>query len=249
MPVTKNISAPTAISLFSGAGGMDIGFSDAGFNVLAAVELDVSCCDTLRSNTVGTKVINQDISTLSGDALLKEVGISFGELDMLFGGPPCQSFSLAGNRRGLDDPRGQLVGHFARLVHEIGPRSFVMENVKGMTNWSKGQALQEVLEQLEKPIVIGGKQKKYRCVHHVLNSADFGVPQFRERLFIVGNRMDVDFYFPTPTHTSSVEKHPDRKPHQTVGEAIGELPPASMPSATALRVSQTIKDRIVRHGY
>lgn len=249
MPVSKNVTAPTAISLFSGAGGMDIGFADAGFKVLAAVEIDVSCCETMRANVADTKVINQDISVLAGDVLLKEVGVSFGELDMLFGGPPCQSFSLAGNRRGLDDPRGQLVGHFARLVHEIAPRSFVMENVKGMTNWSKGQALKEVLEQLEKPITIGGTKYKYRCVHHVLNAADFGVPQFRERLFIVGNRVGVDFEFPMPTHTSSVEKHPDRKPYQTVGKAIGELPPASMPSATALRVSQTIKDRIVRHGY
>lgn len=239
-----------AISLFSGAGGMDIGFDRASFRVLAAVELDPSCCDTLRANLDKTIVLNEDISVLSGDALLQKVGLKRGELDLLFGGPPCQSFSLAGNRKGLGDPRGQLVGHFARLVHEIAPKAFVMENVKGMANWSNGKALDFVLNQLREPVEVDGNLVEYHCSMAVLNAADFGVPQYRERLFIVGNRLGRSFKFPTPTHAAPHKiAESNLQPHIAVGAAIANLPPPGLPSAVAERVSRTIKGRIDKHGY
>ena len=132
---------PNAISLFSGAGGMDIGMSQAGFDIELCVEIDPACCDTLRKNLPKTKISNSDVSKLSGKEILDMAKIPFGSLDLLFGGPPCQSFSLAGNREGLNDERGKLVFDFVRLVKETAPKAFIMENVSAMLSWQKGAVL------------------------------------------------------------------------------------------------------------
>ena len=242
------MTSRTAISLFSGAGGMDLGFLNAGFDILAAVENDPSCCDTLRANLDAQRVWERDISTLKGSELLERLGLKQGQLDILFGGPPCQSFSLAGNRQGLNDPRGQMVGHFVRLVRELMPKVFVMENVKGMLNWSQGAAVDLIESEFGELFELDGKSVQYHCVHDVLNAADFGVPQRRERLFIVGNRLGKRFKFPVVTHSSDGELE-GKQSHVSVGAVIGQLPKADPPSATALRVSGTIKGRITRHGY
>lgn len=165
---------------------------------------------------------------------------------MIYGGPPCQSFSLAGKREGLNDPRGMLVGEFIRLVHEILPKAFVMENVKGMVNWEGGRVLNFIEESFADPIEWDGRSVSFRTQHQVLNAADHGVPQFRERIFIIGNRMSKQFAFPEPTNGPA---DMFLKPYVTVGETLGLLPEASEPSETALRVSGTIKARIASHGY
>jgi DNA (cytosine-5)-methyltransferase 1 len=242
------------ISLFSGAGGMDVGFEQAGFEIAVAVEQDSSCCNTLRLNRPNLKVIEGDISTIKTEYILKESNLQPLEAALVIGGPPCQSFSLAGKRMGLDDKRGLLILEFARVVREALPQAFVMENVQGMVNWEGGKALNAVMDELREPVIYNGKVYSYEVNYHVLNAADYGVAQFRERLFIVGNRLNKNFVFPSPTHGYKESSNLDvfgksKLPFKTTWEAIGKLPPADEPSETAKRVSQTIKGRIEKHGY
>ena len=238
---------PTAISFFAGAGGMDAGFHLAGFDVKLAVEIDPSCCDTLRHNLKRSKIVNKDINKLSADEICEMSGLKAGHIDCIFGGPPCQSFSLAGRREGINDERGLLVFRFIELVQELRPKTFVIENVKGMVNWQGGIVLEQIEKMLEAPLPTG---EQYHVQHSVLNAANYGVPQRRERVFIVGSRLQATYKFPEPTHIENPEKHEKiRKPHVTVGYALRELPEADAPSKAALRVSQTIKGRIEKHGY
>jgi len=238
------------ISLFSGAGGLDIGFEQAGFEVVVAVETDPSCCNTLRKNKPNLKVIEGDVSKITGVEILNAAGIKRSEAALVIGGPPCQSFSLAGKRMGLDDERGSMILEFSRLVHEILPKAFVMENVKGMLNWENGKALEAVLNEFKEPAKYQNKKYTYDVSYSILNAVDYGVPQKRERLFIVGNRLGKDFEFPSPTHGALdlFDREP-KLPYKTSWDAIGNLPEADEPSETAKRVSQTIKGRIAKHGY
>lgn len=246
--------AKKIISLFSGAGGMDIGFHKAGFETAVAVEQDSSCCATLRRNMPNVSVLEGDINQLSTLEILKVAKMQPLEPALVIGGPPCQSFSLAGKRMGMDDPRGKLVLEFIRIVREALPVAFVMENVKGLANWSEGKALEAILSEASQEIFYDGKLYKYHVSYKILNAVDYGVPQFRERIIIVGNRIGKKFNFPMPTHTSPLETQMDlfkntENSWRTVWNAIGELPPAEEPSETALRVSGTIKERIINHGY
>jgi DNA (cytosine-5)-methyltransferase 1 len=239
-----------AISLFSGAGGMDICFNAAGFEILASIELDPACCDTLRENLRNSKtvVIEEDIRNINGAFLCDKLGLKVGELDCLFGGPPCQSFSLAGARKGLKDDRGQLLVEFFRLVDELRPKVFVIENVKGILNWSSGEVLKffDSFFDTKNPSAL-----PYSVQHKCLDAVDFGVPQFRERAFFVGNRLEKQMIFPEPKRRNSLKANAtgSLEHWNTVGNAILDLPAATPPSAMASRVSQTIKGRIERHGY
>jgi DNA (cytosine-5)-methyltransferase 1 len=190
---TKSIR-PTAISFFSGAGGMDLGFLNAGFDVRLAIEIDPSCCDTLRINLQETYVLEGDICKVSPERIAELSRLKPGEIDCIFGGPPCQSFSLAGRREGLNDERGRLVFRFIELVRSLRPKTFVLENVKGMVNWQGGVVLREIEKMLESPLETG---EQYQVKHRVLNAADYGVAQSRERVIIVGTRVpgSQDFYF------------------------------------------------------
>jgi len=199
----KNHQKPKVISLFSGAGGMDIGFENAGFETVVAVEFDPSCCDTLRANRPHLKVIQGDVSSIKTEDILLAANLKPLEAGLVIGGPPCQSFSLAGKRLGMDEPRGRLVLDFIRIVREALPVAFVMENVKGMSNWQNGAALRAIEEELSDPISYMDKTYQYVIQHKVLNAANFGVPQFRERIFLVGNRLGKEFSFPRPTHKES----------------------------------------------
>ncbi len=238
------------ISLFSGAGGLDIGFEQAGFDIIIAIEADPACCNTLRKNKPQLKVIEKDIAQTTGEEILQAVGLKRSEVDIIIGGPPCQSFSLAGKRMGLNDKRGSMVLEFARLIHEILPKCFLMENVKGMLNWEKGKAIEVILNTLKEPIIYKNKKYIYNTDYSVLNSVDYGAPQKRERLFIVGNRLGKGFIFPKATHGNSIQLDIDSMlPYNTTWDAIGNLPKADQPSETAKRVSKTIKARIVKYGY
>jgi len=242
------------ISLFSGAGGMDIGFEEAGFEIAVAVEQDSSCCNTLRLNRPDLVVIEGDVSSISTDTILTAAKLTPLGAALVIGGPPCQSFSLAGKRMGMNDDRGKLLLEFSRVVHEALPEAFVMENVKGMLNWENGKAIEAVLNEFREPVKYEGKEYRYEVTYKVLNSSDYGVPQHRERLFIVGNRLGKTFEFPEPTHGSKFNAEQDLfpsflQPYVTVWDAIGGLPPADEPSETAKRVSKSIKGRIEKHGY
>jgi DNA (cytosine-5)-methyltransferase 1 len=238
------------ISLFSGAGGLDIGFEQAGFEVVVAVEADPACCNTLKKNKPSLKVIEGDVSKITGKEILKAAGLKRTEAALVIGGPPCQSFSLAGQRMGLDDERGSMIIEFSRLVHEILPIAFVMENVKGMLNWEGGRAIDAVLNEFKEPAIYRNKKYLYEVTYSVLNAVNYGVPQKRERLFVVGNRLGIDFKFPSPTHGDSDLITTEKlQPFKTTWDAIGNLPKAEEPSDTAKRVSQSIKGRIAKHGY
>ena len=232
---------PKIISLFSGAGGLDIGFEAAGFQTAVAVEIDTSCCETLRFNRPDPCVINKSISDVTGEEILNAAKIGKGEAALVIGGPPCQSFSIAGLRKGLDDERGKLLFEFVRIVRETLPVGFVLENVKGLANWDNGKAVELLLDELRKPIEADGMTYQYSVAKpQILNAADFDVPQYRERLIIVGNRLGKDFLYPIPELFA--------RPH-TVWDAIGFLPPPDAPSETALKISKTIKSRREKYGY
>jgi DNA (cytosine-5)-methyltransferase 1 len=250
----KTVQKPKAISLFSGAGGMDLGFENAGFEIAVAVEIDPSCCDTLRINRPKLKLIEGDITSITTEKILQTANLKPLEADLVIGGPPCQSFSLAGKRLGMNEPRGRLLFEFIRVVRESLPVAFVMENVKGMVNWEKGAALRAIEETIADPIPFNGKTYQYQIQHKVLNSANFGGPQFRERIFIVGNRLGKEFSFPYPTHgktdgQDSLFPQYQLKKYVSAWDAIGKLPPADEPSDVAMRVSKSIKGRIAKHGY
>lgn len=237
----RNIRDYQVISLFTGAGGLDIGFEAAGFKTAVAVEMDAACCETLHANRPAMKVINKSIVDTSSQEILETAGLKVGEAALVIGGPPCQSFSLAGLRKGLDDERGKLLFEYVRVVRETLPVGFVLENVKGLANWDKGRALDLLIEELTKPIVYKGMTYQYTVAKpQVLNAVDYGVPQCRERLIIVGNRRGKQFLYPAP-HIMTAPK--------TVWDAIGGLPEPDKPSETALRVSQTIKGRRERYGF
>ena len=228
------------ISLFSGAGGLDIGFEKAGFNISVAVEIDSACCETLRANRPTLPIINKSVTDVTGEEILNAANLSVGEAALVIGGPPCQSFSLAGLRKGLNDDRGKLLFEFVRIVRETLPKGFVLENVKGLANWDKGRAIDLLLEELGKPINYKGKTIVYHIAPpKVLDAADYGAPQFRERLILVGNRINKGYSYPKPFDT----------PRRTTWDAIGGLPEPDMPSEVAFRVSGIIKDRIKKHGY
>lgn len=241
------------ISLFSGAGGLDIGFHSAGFQTAVMVEYDPACCRTLRKNMPDVPVIEGDISAIPTDDILRVANLAPLEAALVIGGPPCQSFSLAGKRMGLDDPRGKLVLEFFRVVREALPVAFVMENVKGLVNWEHGRALDAIINEATQPIFYDGQTYQYSIEYKVLDAAFYGAPQHRERFFIVGNRINKSFIFPSPTHGDLSLQHSllsDKIiPFTTVGDAILKLPPATPPSDVALRVSKTIKGRIEKHGY
>lgn len=229
------------ISLFSGAGGLDIGFESAGFYVAVAVEVDASCCDTLRTNKPNMPIINKSIADVTGQDVLEAAGLKVGEPALVIGGPPCQSFSLAGLRKGLDDERGRLLFEYVRIVRETLPKAFVLENVKGMANWDHGRALQLLVDELSQPIQYDGCEYCYTIsTPQVLNAVDYGVPQNRERLIIVGNREGRRFLYPAPNIF---------EPQKTVWDAIGNLPEPEQPSETAQRVAETIKERREKYGY
>lgn len=228
------------ISLFSGAGGLDIGFEKAGFQTAVAVEIDPACCDTLKTNRPDWCVINKSITDVTGKEIMEASGLEVGEAALVIGGPPCQSWSLAGMRKGLDDDRGKLLFEFVRIVREVLPKGFVLENVKGLTSWDKGRALSLLIEEFVKPIEYNGNIYQYDVAPpQVLDAVNYGVPQYRERLILVGNRIGKAFSYPQPFAS----------PKKTVWDAIGNLPKPDSPSETALRVAGTIKERIAKHGY
>lgn len=213
---------PIAVDLFAGAGGMTLGFEQAGFDVLASVEIDPIHCATHEYNFPMWKVICANVTKISGDEIRQRSQIGDREVDVVFGGPPCQGFSLMG-KRAFDDPRNELVSHFMRIVTELNAKYFVMENVKGLTVGNHRKFLDEVIDSFE--------QHGYKVLQNykVLNAAHFGVPQHRERLFLIGCRQDVHLpNYPAPITKPAKAKRIakeliDLPNGPTVYEAIADL--------------------------
>jgi len=187
---TVATSQPTFIEVCSGCGGLSTGFMNAGWRPLLLNELVPTFCETLKKNHPGVPVENCDMLKLN---LTKYKG----QVDVLCGGVPCQAFSQAGERLGLDDPRGQLIVEFNRLVNECEPRVLMIENVKGLTTHDGGATVQHVIRLFEN----GGR---YRVYTKVLNAKDYEVPQKRERIFIIGVRSDITAEFTYPEKSKKV---------------------------------------------
>ena len=195
----------TAISLFSGGGGLDLGLEAAGFYIKTCVEIDPVSCETLKQNH-SWNVISKDICEVSSRELLKNSRLRKRELDLLVGGPPCQPFSKSGywvNGKTLrmEDPRANTIQEYLRVVNDLLPKVFLVENVPGFAFKEKSEGLDFLLKGIFK---INRKNRvNYKINWSILNSVDFGVPQKRERIFVVGHRIGDSFSFPNPTHSNS----------------------------------------------
>jgi DNA (cytosine-5)-methyltransferase 1 len=219
------------VSLFSGGGGLDLGLEAAGFETVFATDIDEHSCNALITNKKfcketkrpflsKAKIICKDVTQISGNEILESIGMGKGELDLLAGGPPCQAFSVFGKRMGRNDPRGQLVFHYLRLLREVQPKAFVFENVAGLLTVEKGGVFKELVKKLSKP----SDGLNYKISVHRLNASDYGVPQFRDRVFIIGAR--------DGSLIPAVEKLTDKTPSddslalpwRTVGNGLQGLP-------------------------
>lgn len=208
----KNIRT---LSLFSGGGGLDIGFEKAGFDILFATDFNHECCETLRLNrgvtlSADLVVVEQDITTMDFAILPKDV-------DMIIGGPPCQSFSASGRRAGGAagklDKRGNLFESYVKVVGLLKPKAFLFENVRGILATNKGQDFLEIIDAFS---ALG-----YTIEKRLLDAEDYGVPQQRERMFIVGHKLGKAFLYPKPVFGPDSTSN---TPYRKVGEFIADIP-------------------------
>lgn len=220
---------PIAVDLFAGAGGMTLGFEQAGFDVLASVEIDPIHCATHEFNFPLCSILCKDVAQITGSQIRKNSAIGRREIDVVISGSPCQGFSLMG-KRDVDDPRNSLIFHFHRLVLELKPKFFVMENVPGITAGEHKQLLNILISSfLESGYQV---EEKYQ----VLNAAHYGVPQARKRLFLIGCKKKYELpkypqpitFLPRAKAKTKNLKRPKKAPNlpavATVWEAIGDLP-------------------------
>lgn len=202
----------TSVSLFSGGMGLDLGLERAGFRVAFAADNMGAAVETMQKNRPSLPVFSGDIRLLSAAQIRAEIQ-GRAEVDLLTGGPPCQSFSTAGKRLGVDDPAsGALVFEFIRLLRELRPRAFLMENVKGILSASlswrelpynnNGKRIDDLYGSLLAEVLRQIRDAGYSVDYSVLNAADFGVPQVRQRVFFLGFRDGRQPSFPEPTHHS-----------------------------------------------
>lgn len=202
---------------------MDLGLEKAGIDIRICQDFDPSCYDTMLKN--GKPAMSGDIRFIDSSVVLQRAGLGIGEAFLLCGGPPCQPFSTAGKRLGINDPRGSLFMDYIRMVDETRPRFFVFENVKGLTSIAvdkggrPGSVLEIILSEFHR---IG-----YKTVYGVLDAVDYGVPQFRERLIILGSRDNESIFLPAPT-TFMKHQLPQMR-WRTLGETIQDLEDAPGP--------------------
>lgn len=182
------------IDLFCGCGGFSQGFAQAGFNIKIGLDIWPDAVTTYKHNFKNTTVITEDISKLSGDDILSVASLNAEDIDVIIGGPPCQGFSVSGKRM-LDDPRNILYKSYVRMVNDIKPKVFIMENVPGLVRLFNGKVKDQVIEDFEN---IG-----YSVKMKILTACDYGVPQIRKRVFFVGTNKSLlkkEFVFPEASH-------------------------------------------------
>jgi DNA (cytosine-5)-methyltransferase 1 len=217
-----------AISLFTGVGGLDFGFEAAGFETAVAVEMDAVSCRTLRLNRLWP-VIERDIHAVTSKEILKAGMLKVGQADLLIGGPPCQPFSKSGYwARGdamrLDDPRADTLTAYLRVLRDTQPKAFLLENVSGLAYKGKAEGLERILAGIA--AINREIGTKYVPVWQVIDAASYGVPQHRERVFIVASRDGKAFKFPQATHGEHTDllAGADTEPYRTTWDALGDLP-------------------------
>lgn len=209
-----------AISFFSGAGGLDLGIHKAGFNIRLCVELEQKYCRTLQTNNPGWNVKCGNIMNYNKAQVYQDAGMNVHEeVDFIFGGSPCQSFSTAGKRQAFDDLRGQAMLKYAEIIEEIKPKVFLLENVRGLLSSAlKHRKIEErgknslplSEEELQGSAIkyLLSKFKSYNVQCRLINAANYGIPQKRERVFIIGTRKDLklEFLYPKETHNKNGSK-------------------------------------------
>lgn len=239
-------SNPTMISLFSGAMGLDLGFEMEDFDICVTLDNDKDVIATIKKNRKKIPIIPDDIFKIPTAKILKEAHLKRGEVTVVTGGPPCQPFSTAGNRKAVSEKKGTLIYQFLRVIKESQPKFFVFENVSGIVSAARkrtsfyerikkkqedldpherlGSAFVRFIEEFKKIRTLNGNY--YKINYAVLNSADFGVPQKRKRFILIGSRNGKKIALPTPTHgkpgTNEV-KSGERKPWVTLREALKGL--------------------------
>lgn len=242
------MSMPAIISLFTGAGGLDLGLEAVGFETRCCVELDPYSCETLRKNKeIGIRtgrhnffssaeILDKDIKSVATEQILKSAKLEVGEAALISGGPPCQAFSVFGRRQGMKDPRGAVVWEFVRVVREASPRAFVFENVPGLLSVDNEEAFKKFKAALCEQI--GGT--KYEISYFLVESAEYGIPQFRKRIIIIGSRDGIKVSPPPKTHGPSL------CPYLTVSDALRGLPDAAPDSGVPNHVGRKHSNRIIR---
>ena len=251
-PKSKKVKGRKLLSLFSGSGGLDLGLEAAGFETVFATDIDYHSCQTLQNGKeycrqerlpfLQSAVVKQaDITDLSSEDVFSVAGLKKGDVDLMAGGPPCQAFSVFGKRQGLKDPRGLLPYEYLRLLHEIQPKAFVFENVFGLLTIQGGDTFKELCKLLENP----GDDITYTLSVFRLNAAEYGVPQFRDRIFIIGSAEG--------KRIECIPKIcPQNLPFRTVNDGLRGLPPlgARLANHTSRVHSQRIIDRYkgLKHG-
>ena len=224
-----------AVSLFSGCGGMDFGFEAAGFETIFANDFDRHSCETLRLNG-HRQVVEGPIESVPASVIRERLASR--DLDLLYGGPPCQPFSKSGywatgDTKRLEDPRAETLSEYFRFVDELQPRAFLLENVHGISYSGKEEGFSLLLDRIQK--INRRRKTSYRPAWAILNAADFGVPQLRIRFFLVAFRDGQPFTFPSATHQSAPLDDTSGTPdlfgspllrHTTAWDAIGQLQPA-----------------------
>lgn len=211
------------IDLFSGAGGLSVGFEQAGFTAVLANDNDQYACETYATNHPDADVVNSDVEDLDGSSIRERTGEA--EIPLVIGGPNCQGVSLRG-KRDPDDPKNKMFYHFARLISELRPEFFVMENVPGLMHRHNRELITDIFHEFE--------EMGYTCGGEVLSAADYGVPQLRYRFILVGSLSQSEIAFPDPTHRSPVGQRTDlfagtdsRPFWRTTNDAIKDLPQIS----------------------
>ena len=219
---------PRILSLFSGCGGLDLGFHQAGYETVWANDFSHWACESFRKN-IGDVIVEGDIEQIDPN------DPSIPDCDIILGGFPCQDFSMIWKQPGLEGERGNLYKSFLRFVNAKKPKVFVAENVKGLLTANKKKAIQQIITDFE------------NCGYYVqaklYNFAEFGVPQFRERVLIVGVRLDTgfDFHHPEPTHGENTDH--GLLPYVTAGQAISDIP-ENASNHEKLKISEQTKKRL-----
>jgi DNA (cytosine-5)-methyltransferase 1 len=213
--VIRLANKPTVVSLFAGAGGMDKGFVNAGFDIVWANDFEKDAVETYKKN-IGNHIVLGDICEIESSEIPDQP-------DIIIGGFPCQGFSVANTKRNMEDKRNFLYREMLRIIKDKNPKFFLAENVKGILSMGKGQVIEMIKNDF--------RELGYDVRVELLNASDFGVPQARERVFIMGNRIGLENKFPEGTHgnfdaSNFLEQQmflQDKKPHITVEEAVGHL--------------------------
>ena len=202
------------VSLFSGAGGLDLGFKMAGHEIIWANDLYSDAVETYKYN-LGNHIVCEDIFAVNENDVP--------DCDIVIGGFPCQGFSVANTKRNINDERNQLYKQLMRVINAKQPKYFLAENVKGIFSLAKGEVLKMILQDFE--------SMGYKVQAKILNAADYGVPQLRQRVFFVGSRNDIDCTFNYPPPTNSVDGSDNLPKWVAVGDALSDLPDPDEPNS------------------